>query len=82
MFAGDVNGDGQLKYTLAGNDRALILTRIGGTNINATVAGYYNEDVNLDGVVKYSLAGNDRAIILQNIGGSNINATVSTQVPN
>jgi hypothetical protein len=82
MVAGDVNADGQLKYNLSGNDRALILTRIGGININATVAGYYNEDVNLDGVVRYNLGGNDRAIILQNIGGVNINATVSTQVPN
>jgi hypothetical protein len=82
MFAGDVNANGQLKYNLAGNDRAMILTRVGGTNINATVAGYYNEDVSMDGVVKYNLAGNDRAIILQNIGGTNINATNSTQVPN
>jgi len=81
MYAGDVNGDGIIKYNLSGNDRAPILVRIGGTNINATVSGYYNEDVNMDGVVKYNLSGNDRGIILQNIGGVNINATRSTQVP-
>jgi hypothetical protein len=81
MWAGDVNGNGQLKYNLGGNDRALILSRIGGTNINATVLGYYSEDVNLNGQVKYNLGSNDRAIILSNIGGSNINATRSTQVP-
>jgi len=81
MWAGDVNGDGTVKYNLSGNDRAPILIRVGGTNINATVTGYYSEDVNLDGTVKYNLSGNDRAIILQNIGGTNINATRSTQVP-
>lgn len=81
MWAGDVNGNGQLKYNLGGNDRASILSRIGGTNINATVLGYYPEDVNLNGQVKYNLGSNDRAIILSNIGGSNINATRSTQVP-
>jgi len=80
MYAGDVNGDGTLSYNFAGNDRAAILVRIGGTNINASVTGYYNEDVNLDGTVNYNGAGNDRAVILVNIGGTNINATVSTRV--
>jgi hypothetical protein len=81
MWAGDVTGNGILRYNLGGNDRLPILTRIGGTNINATVSGYYNEDVNMNGVVRYNLGGNDRLIILTNIGGTNINATRSTQVP-
>ena len=81
MQAGDVNGDGVVKYNLVGNDRALIYSRIGGGNVNATVSGYYNEDVNLDGVVKYNLGNNDRALIYQTIGGGNVNDTVLTQVP-
>lgn len=81
MWAGDINGDGVIKYNLANNDRALILQRIGGTDINAFVEGYYSEDLNLDGIVKYNLANNDRALILFNIGGSDINATKTTQVP-
>ncbi len=81
MWAGDVNGDGVIKYNLANNDRSLILQRIGGSDINATISGYYNEDINMDGTVKYNLADNDRSIILINIGGANINATKSTQVP-
>lgn len=81
LWAGDVNGDGTLKYNLSNNDRGLILVRIGGTNINNTVAGYFAEDVNLDGIVKYNLSNNDRAYILVNIGGTNINATRTTQVP-
>lgn len=81
MVAGDVNGDGIVKYNLANNDRALILQKIGGTNVNATVTGYHNEDVNMDGIVKYNLSNNDRAVILQSIGGTNVNATKVTQVP-
>jgi hypothetical protein len=81
MWAGDVTGNGVIQYNLPGNDRAPILVRIGGTNINNTVSGYFNEDVNLDGIVRYNLPGNDRAIIIVNIGGANINATRTTQVP-
>ncbi len=82
MYAGDVTGNGQIKYSGGGNDRLPILTRIGGTDITATVSGYYTEDVNLNGQVKYSGANNDRLIILTNIGGTDITATKLTQVPN
>ena len=34
MIAGDVNGDGIVKYKIAQNDRALVYARIGGGNIN------------------------------------------------
>jgi hypothetical protein len=81
MYAGDVNGDGILKYNAANNDRSLIYVRIGGASVNATVSGYFPEDVNMDGTVKYNAASNDRAIIFINVGGSSVNATRSTQVP-
>ena len=81
MYAGDVTGDGILKYNGPGNDRAVIYSLIGGGNINWTVSGYWNADVNLDGFVKYNGPGNDRAIIYSNIGGGNVNATVQAQMP-
>jgi hypothetical protein len=81
MWAGDVNGDGTLKYNLSNNDRALILQEIGGSDINAVLNGYYPEDVNMDGTVRYNLSNNDRAKILINIGGSDINAIRNSQVP-
>ena len=81
LWAGDVNGDGTVKYNLSGNDRVLIYAKIGGGDVNATISGYYNEDVNLDGIVKYNLSNNDRALIYGAIGGGDVNATVSTQVP-
>jgi hypothetical protein len=92
MWAGDVNGNGYIRYNGGGlpagpNDRSPILTRIGGTNINNVVTGYYPEDVNMNGYVRYNGGGlsagpNDRSIILTNIGGLNINSVKQTQVPN
>jgi len=77
MWAGDVTGDGQIKYIGSGNDRAPIFSLIG--SLLGTVNGYYKEDVNMDGVVKYMGSGNDRAIIFSNIG--TLLGVVTTQVP-
>jgi hypothetical protein len=81
LWAGDVTANGMVRYNQSANDRLPILQRIGGTNVNASAAGYYPEDVNMNGVVKYNQGGNDRLIILQVIGGTNVNATRSTKVP-
>lgn len=82
LWAGDVNGDHQLKYVGANNDRDPILTAIGGSTPTATLTGQYRpEDVNMDGVVKYIGAANDRDVILLNIGGSTPTAVRIEQVP-
>ncbi|MDP1675822.1 MAG: InlB B-repeat-containing protein, partial [Bacteroidota bacterium] len=81
MWAGDVNGNGTIKYNGGQNDRSLIFTLLGGTDITATLNGYYKEDVNLNGIVKYNGGQNDRSIIFTNLGGSDITATKSTTVP-
>lgn len=82
LWAGDVTGDGVVKYNQGGNDRLPVLARLGGTSINGVVAGYYPEDVNMNGEVKYNQTGNDRLVILQVIGGTSLNAVRSTKVPN
>lgn len=82
MWAGDVNANNELRYNLASNDRVLILSKIGGSNINASVSNEYTpEDINLNRQVRYNLASNDRVIILQNIGSTNINARRQIQIP-
>ena len=68
LWAGDINRDGIIKYTGAGNDRAYILRKIGGL-LTATANGYLSEDINLDGLCKYNGAANDKAIISSNVGG-------------
>jgi len=69
LWAGDVTGDGTVKYTGAMNDRDPILQSIGGAVPTNTTTGYHTSDVNMDGTVKYTGTANDRDIILQNIGG-------------
>lgn len=81
LWAGDVNGDGQLKYTGAGNDRDPILSRVGGAMPTTSITGYHREDVNLDGVVRYTGLNNDRDPILVNLGGAVPTVTRQDLVP-
>ncbi|MBL7951050.1 MAG: trypsin-like peptidase domain-containing protein [Flavobacteriales bacterium] len=81
LWAGDCNSNGQLLYTGSGNDRDIVLSRIGGTVPTNSVNGYYREDVNLSGTVLYTGSGNDRDIILQNIGGVVPTNARSQQLP-
>lgn len=81
LWAGDVSGDGTLRYTGQDNDRDLILTAIGGAVPTNVVAGYRPEDVNMDGLVKYIGEHNDRDPILQNVGGSVPTNTRQEQLP-
>ncbi len=82
MWAGDVNGDGHIKYAGSSNDRDQVLVAIGGNVPTNTVSGIYaNQDANLDGNIKYTGPSNDRDVILVNIGGNVPTNTRSEQVP-
>ena len=81
MWSGNVNFNGELKYTGSNNDRDYILVAIGGTVPTDIVTGYMVEDVNMDGVVKYTGSNNDRDPILVNIGGTIPTNIVTQQLP-
>ncbi|MEO8068761.1 MAG: fibronectin type III domain-containing protein [Flavobacteriales bacterium] len=81
LWAGDVTGDSQVKYTGTVNDRDPILQAVGGTLPTNTVVGYGASDVNLDGVIKYTGANNDRDIILTVVGGTVPTAVRAAQLP-
>ncbi|MBK9761031.1 MAG: S8 family serine peptidase [Flavobacteriales bacterium] len=81
LWAGNAQGDAELKYIGASNDRDPILTVVGGTTPNNTTTGYSAEDVNMDGVVKYIGADNDRDPILTNVGSTTPNNTRTQQLP-
>lgn len=81
LWAGDINHDGELKYTGQSNDRDHILVNVGSTTPNHSVTGYKLEDVNLDGVVKYTGQDNDRDPILVNVGSSTPNNVRQAQLP-
>lgn len=82
MIAGDINGDGVIKYTGATNDRALIFNKIsGGSSLTTVTVGYNSSDLNLDGVTKYTGPNNDRAKIFNGIGAAgNLTKTKTSQV--
>ena len=82
LWAGDVTGNHQLKYTGSGNDRDPILVNVGSTTPNSIVTGQYvREDVNMDAAVKYAGSANDRDPILVNVGSTTPNNTRTEQVP-
>jgi len=82
LWPGDVNFNGQAKYTGTSNDRDLILQAVGGTTpTNVLNSVYSDADVNMDGQVKYTGPNNDRDIILQTIGGTVPTAVRDAQMP-
>lgn len=81
MYTGDVNTDGSLRYTGAGNDRDPILQKVGGNTPTNVVVGYFVEDCSMDGKVSYTGVGNDRDPILQNIGGNVVTSIRQEQLP-
>ena len=69
MYMGDINGDHQIRYNNAMNDKNLILQAVGlFTPNNILFSGYYFEDVNMDGEVRYNNADNDKNAILSVVG--------------
>lgn len=89
MIAGDINGNGILKYAGAGNDRVLILIQLGiqtGSNVlTNTTTGYFREDLSMDGVLKYAGGGNDAIPLILNLinltGSTAITTTFTSPVP-
>jgi pimeloyl-ACP methyl ester carboxylesterase len=81
MWAGDVNGDGVIKYNGASNDKVLILQKIGVANPNTILNIYDAADINMDGTIKYNGATNDKTIILSNVGVSTPNNIITQQLP-
>jgi hypothetical protein len=81
LYAGDVNSDGIITYSGRNNDRAAILSRLGGNEISASLKGYYNEDVDMNGFIHYNGEESDRVLILSNIGSEDITLIKKSQVP-
>lgn len=81
LWAGDVNGDGTLKYIGTDNDRDDILIEIGGAVPTNVASGYRSADVTMDGSTSYIGSLNDRDPILVNIGGNTPTNVRSAQLP-
>lgn len=82
MWAGDVNGDGLVKYNGWGNDRIAILSNVTYANPDSIIVDkYLSADVNMDGDTKYNGASNDRGIILNEVGIPAPNNILSGNIP-
>jgi len=82
LWDGDANGDGEIAYNGAGNDRSAVLTEVGvGTPGNTVLDSYSANDVNMDGDVIYNGAGSDRSSILTVVGVSTPGVVYSAHIP-
>lgn len=82
LWDGDANGDGQIAYNGAGNDRSAILNEAGvNTPGNTILETYSANDVNMDGDVIYNGAGSDRSSILSVVGVSTPGLVFSAHFP-
>ncbi|MEM6262957.1 MAG: S8 family peptidase [Bacteroidota bacterium] len=72
LWAGDVDQNGEVKFSGPGNDRRLLLLELNGEP-TAVSRGYLPEDVNLDGEVNYLGPGNDREAMQPNGDANTIN---------
>jgi hypothetical protein len=82
MWAGDVNRNGNVKYTGSQNDRTVLLSVVGPADPTLTVPGYLNADVNMDGKAKFTGSNNDATLILKSVGPADPTKSVISQVPN
>lgn len=81
LWSGEVNGDGQVKFTGMGNDRDALLLTLGGGAPTASWEGYANADVNMDGSIKFTGMANDRDPILVNVGSNPPTRVLVEQLP-
>ena len=66
MWAGDVNGDGFIKFSGPNNDKSALLVGCLSGNPGTVLNGFNNCDINLDGSTKFSGPSNDKSFLLVN----------------
>lgn len=68
LWAGDVNGDGIVRYTGNANDKDALLAFLGLGNTGKVLSTYSRTDVNLNGQIRYIGSFNDKDVILGVVG--------------
>jgi hypothetical protein len=72
MFAGNANGNNNIRFTGLNNDAGVILTALSG-NQGGTATGYNMADLNLDGTVRFTGLNNDAGVLLTALNGNQSN---------
>lgn len=81
LWAGDVNGDGVVRYTGANNDKDALLTFVGLATPSRVLGLYHRSDLNLNGQNRYVGPFNDKDVILNAVGLANPTTIITEQIP-
>jgi hypothetical protein len=88
LWAGDVNGNGQVRYLGPGNDtniiKDIVLNPINGNPSGSNYFpfnGYNNADINLNGTIRYLGPNNDSTILKDIVLGHPVNGSLSNYFP-
>jgi hypothetical protein len=77
MWAGDANGNKQIKYSGPGNDENQLLNTCLAGNKTALINGYLNCDLNMNGQIRYSGPNNDETLLLNTVLQGNKTSIIS-----
>jgi hypothetical protein len=80
LYAGNANGNPNVKYQGPLNDRISLLTDLG-SNESTILNGYYRGDLNMNRVFKYQGPLNDRVYLLSTILGSSESVIIQQALP-
>lgn len=81
MWAGDANGNRNVRYSGAANDNNQLLNVTLGGNVAAVITNTYNRsDLNMNGNVRYSGAANDNNILLNVVLGGLVGSVIAQPV--
>ncbi len=78
LYAGNVNGNTNVRYQGSQNDRAVLLSEVSNNELS-TASGYLRADLNMNRIVRYQGSQNDRGFLLSNVLG-NVELAVKTQL--
>jgi hypothetical protein len=80
LYAGNVNGNTNVRYQGSANDKAALLSDLGSNEISV-ITGYLRGDINMNRTVRYQGSANDRAYLLATILGNGELVVKTQQTP-
>jgi len=81
LWAGNANGNTNIRYSGPANDNNVLLNTILGGNKSGLISNTYSDgDFNLNGTVRYSGPANDNNVLLNSVLGGNKSALINRHI--
>ena len=81
MWAGNANGNTNIRYSGPANDNSVLLNTILGGNKSGLISNTYSDgDFNFNGNVRYSGPANDNSVLLNSVLGGNKSALINRHI--